>query len=278
MDRQTIVSRPIVYLVVEVDVFSRMVAGFYIGFENPSYAVAMQALQVAVTDKVELCKKFGIEITTEDWPCIGLPEAILADRGELLGYKIETIEKNFSIRIENTSAYRGDLKGIVERYFNTIQAKFRPFTSEHGLVEWAKEVRRGGHDYRLDATLIISDFTEIILRSILIHNNTQQLVKYNREPDMPADMPLMPLEIWHWGIQNRTGKLRDVDADLLSVALLPRKKATLSDLGLKIFGVYYHCKEITEIGWLHRKSSVTRPKSFQVGYDLNDASKVYIFL
>lgn len=274
-DKQSIVGRPIVYLV--ADVFSRMIAGFYIGFENPSYAVAMQAFQVAVTDKVELCKKFGIEITTEDWPCIGLPEAILADRGELLGYQIETIEKNFSIRIENTPAFRGDLKGIVERYFNTIQAKFKPFTSEHGLVEGVKAVRRGGHDYRIDATLTISDFTEIILRSILIHNNTQQLVKYDREADMPADMPLIPIEIWHWGIQNRTGKLRAVDDNLLSIALLPRQKATLSDLGLKLFGVYYQCKEITEKGWFHRKSSVTRPKYLQVGYELSNASKVYIF-
>ena len=274
-DRQSIVGRPIVYLV--VDSFSRMVAGFYIGFENPSYVVAMQAFQVAVTDKVELCKKFGIEITTEDWPCVGLPETILADRGELLGYQIETIEKNFSIRIENTSAYRGDLKGIVERYFNTIQAEFKPFTSEHGLVEGVKEVRRGGHDYRHDATLTISDFTKIIINSIIIHNTTQQLVKYDREPDMPPDMPLIPINIWYWGIQNRTGKLRSVDADVLSIALLPRQKATMSDFGLKVFGVYYHCKEVTEKGWLHRKSSVSRPKFLEVGYELSDASKIYIF-
>ena len=94
---------------------------------------------------------------------------------------------------------------------------------------------------------------------------------------MPPDMPLIPIEIWNWGIQNRTGKLRAVDVDVLSVALLPRQKATLSDLGLKVFGVYYQCKEIAEKGWLHRKSSVNRPKSFQVGYELGDASKVYIF-
>lgn len=274
-DRQSIVGRPIVYLV--VDVFSRMVTGFYIGFENTSYVTAMQAFKVAVTDKVELCKKFDIEIKTEDWPCVGLPEAILADRGELLGYQVETIEKNFSIRIENTPAYRGDLKGIVERYFRTIQAKFKPFTAGFGLVQGVKEVRRGGHDYRHDATLTISDFTKIIINSIIIHNTTQQLVKYDREPDMPPDMPLIPINIWYWGIQNRTGKLRSVDADVLSIALLPRQKATMSDLGLKVFGVYYHCKEVTEKGWLHRKSSVSRPKFLEVGYELSDASKIYIF-
>lgn len=274
-DRQGIVGRPIVYLV--VDVFSRMITGFYIGFENPSYTTAIQAFKNSVIDKTEICKKFDIEISSEDWPCIGLPEAILADRGELLGSQVEVLEKNFSIRIENAPAYRGDMKGIVERYFRTIQASFKPFTANNGLVQGIKEVRRGGHDYRLDATLTISDFTKIIINSILIHNNTQQLVKYDREADMPADMPLIPIEIWNWGIQNRTGKLRTVDDDLLSVALLPRQKATLSDLGLKVFGVYYQCKEITEKGWLHRKNSVNRPKSFQVGYEPSDASKVFIF-
>ncbi len=87
----------------------------------------MQALQVAMTDKVELCKQYGYEITSEEWPCIGLPDAILADGGELLGHQIEALEHSFSIRIENTAPYRGDLKPIVERYFRTAQAKFKPF-------------------------------------------------------------------------------------------------------------------------------------------------------
>lgn len=172
-----------------------MITGFYIGFENPSYITAMQAFKNSVIDKTEICKKFDIEISTEDWPCIGLPEAILADSGELLGSQVEVLEKNFSIRIENAPAYRGDMKGIVERYFRTIQASFKPFTANNGLVQGIKEVRRGGHDYRLDATLTISDFAKIIINSILIHNNTQQLVKYDREADMPADMPLIPIEI-----------------------------------------------------------------------------------
>ncbi len=134
-DRACIVGRPTIYFV--VDVFSRMVVGFYIGFENASYVTAMQALQVAMTNKVELCKQYGYEITSEEWPCIGLPDAILADRGELLGHQIEALEHSFSIRIENTAPYRGDLKPIVERYFRTAQAKFKPFAQ--GVVQPFKE-------------------------------------------------------------------------------------------------------------------------------------------
>jgi len=124
-ERGNIVGRPVIYLV--KDVFSRMVTGFYVGFENASYVAAIQALSVAMTDKVSLCADFGFDIANEDWPTVGLPSAILADRGELLGHQIESLESNFSIRVENTPPYRGDAKGIVERNFRTLQADFKPF-------------------------------------------------------------------------------------------------------------------------------------------------------
>jgi transposase InsO family protein len=48
---ESIVGRPTIYFV--IDVFSRLVAGFYIGFESPSYLAAIQALNIAMTDKVK---------------------------------------------------------------------------------------------------------------------------------------------------------------------------------------------------------------------------------
>lgn len=272
-DRQSIVGRPVIYFV--ADVFSRMIAGFYIGFENPSYATSIQALKMAVTDKQEYCEQYGINITADDWPCIGLPDAILADRGELLGHQIETLEKSFSVRIENTPPYRGDLKPVVERYFKTMQAKFKPFAP--GVVTGVKEKKKGGRDYRLDASLTISDFTKIMINSILMHNNTHQLKNYDRDSDMPSDLPAVPLQLWNWGLQHRTGKLRSVSEKSLHIALLPRKKGTLSDLGIKLFGNYYICAEIREQGWLHRKNAVNRPKSLVVAYDPIDANTLYVF-
>ncbi|APV36817.1 MULTISPECIES: Mu transposase C-terminal domain-containing protein [Acinetobacter] len=272
-DRACIVGRPTIYFV--VDVFSRMVVGFYIGFENASYVTAMQALQVAMTDKVELCKQYGYEITSEEWPCIGLPDAVLADRGELLGHQIEALEHSFSIRIENTAPYRGDLKPIVERYFRTAQAKFKPFAQ--GVVQPFKEKKRGGSDYRLDATLTIHDFKQIIIGSILTYNLTHQLKKYDRDLDMPTDLPLVPIHLWNWGIQHRVGRLKQVSEKALRVALLPKTKATLSDLGLKVFGVFYYCAEIHQQGWMHRKKSISRPDTLQVAYDPSNAEIIYVF-
>ncbi len=273
VNRSWIVGRPVVYIV--IDVFSRLIVGFYIGFENPSYVAAMQALQVAMTDKVAFCHQFNFDISSEEWPAIGLPDAILADRGELLGYQIENLEKSFSIRIENTPPFRGDAKGIVERNFKTLQADFTPFAP--GVVTGEKVKKRGGNDYRLDAKLSISDFKEIILSSILYHNQYHVLKKYDRAADMPVNLPSVPLMLWNWGIQNRTGRLRTAPETSVRLSLLPRTEATVSELGICLFGIYYTCQEAIAEGWMHRAREVSRPEKVMVAYDPNVADEIFLF-
>ena len=92
-----------------------MITGIYVGLEGPSWIGAMMALDNMIADKVEYCREYGIEISEEQWPCRHLPEIIIADRGEFEGYNVENLINNLNIKIENTSPYRGDLKGIVER-------------------------------------------------------------------------------------------------------------------------------------------------------------------
>ncbi|MEQ1528505.1 MAG: transposase [Methylococcales bacterium] len=272
-ERQNIVGRPVVYMV--IDVFSRMVAGVYVGMENPSYATAMLALINALTNKVNFCKAYGLEISFEDWPVAGLPDAILADRGELIGHQIESLERTFSVRIENTPPYRGDAKGVVERYFRTVQAVFKPHAP--GVVTETIIRKRGGKDYRLDAKLTIDAFTGIILNAVLFHNRHHTLEDYDRDIDMPTDLPMTPLSLWNWGLQNRTGKLRSASVDAITVALLPRIKATLSELGISVFGVFYTCREIVEKGWLHRSKEISRPQNLKAAYDPRSADHIYLF-
>ena len=271
-DRHNVIGRPTLYVV--VDVFSRMVTGFYVGLENPSYVTAMGALVTSMSDKTDLCGRYGLEITSEQWPTVGIPDAILADRGELLGYQIESLEKAFGVRIEITPPFRGDAKGIVERYFRTLQTEFKPFAP--GVVTGTKVRKQGGKDYRLDATLTLEDFTRIMLASILHRNQYAVLPKYDRDADMPNDMALTPLNIWNWGIQYRTGRLRNVSEDALRLALLPRQKVYLSDLGVSCFGAYYTSKELLASGWLHRNGE-RRVTNLRAAYDPAVADHIYLF-
>lgn len=219
-DRSLIVGRPVVYMV--IDVFSRMVVGMYVGFEGPSWVSAMVALANTVADKVEYCRQYGVEIDASDWPVKGLPDVVLADKGELNGTKVEAFSQAFGVRIENAPARRGDAKGIVERYFRTVQERFKPYAS--GVVEHTTSRKRGGHDYRLDASLTLPEFTQIIIAGILYHNNFHTLSKYDRTSGMPGDLPAIPVMLWNWGLANLTGRLRTAPEELVRINLCPMSR------------------------------------------------------
>jgi len=270
-DRIRIVGRPVVYMV--IDVFSRMVVGMYIGFEGPSWVSAMVALANTVTDKVEYCRQYGVDIDAGDWAVKGLPDALLADKGELNGTKVEAFSQAFGVRIENAPARRGDAKGIVERYFLTVQENFKPYAS--GVVEDTTSRKRGGHDYRLDATLTLREFTRIIIAGVLWHNNFHTLSKYDRAAGMPGDLPAIPAMLWRWGLANLTGRLRIAPEDLVRINLLPHDQATVSELGIRLFGCFYTCQEAVKAGWFHRGQG-RRPETVTVAYDPRTADHIYL--
>ncbi|MGY3570240.1 transposase [Vibrio paucivorans] len=272
-DPDKVIGRPTIYMV--IDVFSRMVAGFYIGFDNPSFPVAMKALICSFDSKVNACAEYGIDISEEQWPCVGIPDVLLADRGELMSHQANYLVDAIGVRLESAPPRRGDAKGIVERSFGTLQAKFKPYMP--GVVTGNKVKKHGESDYRVEAAVARSDFIEILLYSILAHNLNKPLEKYDRDSDMPENLPSIPIELWRWGLQHRTGRLRAIDTDIAKILLLPRKKVTVSELGIKLWGLTYTGKEIIQTGWMHRSSEVSRPQKLFAAYELGSANHIYLF-
>ncbi|WP_342442004.1 Mu transposase C-terminal domain-containing protein [Lysinibacillus sp. FSL K6-0075] len=266
-DVNRIIGRPVVYAI--VDVYSRIITGIYVGLEGPSWLGAMMALDNMVADKVAFCKQYDIDITDEQWPTHHLPEIIIADRGEFEGYAVEGIINNINIKIENTTAYRGDLKGIVERKFRTINGKVKQ--KAPGAIQ--KEYReRGDRDYRLDATLNLKEFTALIITLVLQHNH-KIIDKYPMEKEMITDgIVPTPINLWNWGIQNRKGRLRTVDRDILRLNVLPRDRATISRAGIKFKNLLYGSKRAIEEQWYAKLKN----KSIDIVYDPRHLEKIYI--
>lgn len=270
-DPEKIVGRPVLYLV--KDVFSRMIAGMYIGFETPSWVTAGIALANAFCSKVEYCARYGIEIADSDWPAIGIPASILADRGELLSRQADTLVNRFGIQLSNTRAYRGDDKGICERHFNTIQAEFKPYVG--GVVEPVNGKKRTGKRYELDAELGLSAFTEMMIHLVLRHNTSHVVKDYDFAPDMPNDLAAVPIALWNWGVSNRTGKLRTCDERLARINLLPNETATISEVGIKLRGINYTCQEALKAGWFDRIKQ-NRPTKIEAAFDPRNTNEIFI--
>ena len=267
LNRNRVIGRPVIYAI--IDVFSRMVTGIYVGLEGPSWIGAMMALDNMIEDKVEYCKKYDIEITEEQWPCKHLPEIIIADRGEFEGYSVENLINNLNIKIENTSPYRGDLKGIVERSFRTTNEKIKHKTP--GAIQ--KEFRkRGDRDYRLDATLTLEEFTKIYI-NIVLHHNSKIIDKYPMEKEMLEDEIIAtPLNLWIWGIKNKKGRLKTVDREVLRLNILPKGKASISRAGIRFKGLYYSSDKAIKEQWFIN----LKIRNIDVVYDPRNINKIYI--
>ncbi|WP_160679334.1 Mu transposase C-terminal domain-containing protein [Clostridium sp. C8-1-8] len=267
LDRNRIIGRPIVYAI--IDVFSRLVTGIYVGLEGPSWIGAMMALDNMLADKVEFCKGYGIDITEEQWPAKHLPDIIIADGGEFKGYSVENLINNLNVKIENTSPYRGDLKGIVERSFRTLNIKLKHMTP--GAIQ--KEFRkRGDPDYRLDATLTLEEFTKIYINLVLYHNN-KVIDKYPMEKEMLRDnLVAIPSQLWNWGIENKKGRLRLADRELLRLNVLPKGRASISRAGIRFKGLYYGSQKAIEEQWFIK----SKVRSLEVVYDPRNMNNIYI--
>lgn len=270
-NKDWIIGRPVVYVV--IDVFSRMVVGIYVGLEGPSWLGSMMALANTACDKVKFCSEYGINITERDWPCRYLPDAILADRGELEGKKVNTLINALHIRVENTPPYRADWKGIVEQHFRTLNLKTKPFLP--GFIDTDFR-QRGGKDYRLDAKLTMTEFTEIIIRCILYHNNIHWMKNFSRDEMMIAgDVNPIPYELWNWGISNRSGMLRTINEDIVKLNLMPTENATVTESGIKFKNMRYNCDLAMKERWFEKARNRSTWK-VEISYDPRNMDYVYI--
>lgn len=269
-NKEWIVGRPVIYFI--VDVFSRIIAGLYVGLEGPSWVGAMMAMANTMIDKVQYCKEYGINIKPDDWPCRHAPASIYADRGEMISRKAEQMIKLLGISVENEPSQRADLKGIVERKFRTIQGSVIPLMPGAILKDFRK---RGAHDYRLDGTLDIEEFTKIIILSVMEHNNSL-LSSFERNQDMISDNVIQkPLELWKWGIRNRSGNLNTYPEDLVKLSLMPVDSGKVTERGILFKSMYFSCEKALREKWfVHARNKGNWNVS--VSYDPRNMNNIYL--
>jgi len=268
-----VIGRPVLYVV--VDVFSRLIAGFYAGLEGPSYAGAMMALANTGADKVAYCAEHGIKISEAQWPCRYLPESILSDRGpEFIGKNSDNLVANLDIRVSNTPPYRADWKGIVEQTFrliNNLTIDWDPGHVKKGASE------RGARDPRLDAKLTLEQFERKMIYTIL-RNNVRHLADYPLDASMiREDVSRRPVDLWDWGIKNRSGHLRERTEREVILGLLPRGTAMVTHRGVRFEGMYYTCDRAIREQWFEKARAGGR-HSIPICYDHRRVDTLFMLL
>ena len=269
-DRSAIIGRPTVYFI--LDAYSHLVTGMHVSLNKPSWEEASLALLNSMEDKVTFCKKFGIEITSEDWPCHHLPNAIIGDRGEMEGYAVEKIINSLGITIQNTPPYRGDLKGIVESHFNVLNYSYATLPGHVG-DDFGE---RCTQDYRLDAVLDINQFMRILILSVLFYNNTHYMKQYPKTIQMHQH-GIKPIarDIWNFGLRYLSGAHRVMSMEKLRYELLSHGTGSITRNGILFNQMYYTCDQAESEKWFDKARTEGR-EQISISYDPRDMAYIYI--
>lgn len=234
--RRTIIGRPVIYIV--TDVYSRAIVGLYVGLEGPSWDGARAALYNTFSNKVEYCANFELKIAPEDWPMACVCSGILADRAELISKKAEVILDNVGVSyLDFTCPYRGDLKGLVEQYFDIINDLVIQYVPGN-TVKIKRE--RGARKPELDGLLTLKELTKLLIIEIIEHNSNKVknvVGDIERSRDGIIDTPY---NLWEWGMKYGEGCANTIDADDLYLGLLPKDETKIREDGIYYKGLRYY--------------------------------------
>lgn len=247
-DRSDSIGRPVVYLC--IDVFSRMITGVNIGLKAPSLEGARMTILNCLEDKEEYCARYGYKMSKEDWPAVSLPACFLGDNGEMRSKTFDNAIEKIGSKIENTGSYRGDMKGIVERKFRSLHDRIKAVVPGMVLPDFQE---RGAPDYRQQARLTLREFTCIVFAWIKEEHN-KYIKEYPSDKDVDqAGINKTPKELWQWGVKYRPQFLKTAPSMLVRAALLPHKKASVTEKGIRLHKkLHYTCDVAMKEDWFIR--------------------------
>ena len=264
-DVGNLVGRPI--LTACIDAYSSLCCGYSLSWEGGVYSLRGLMLNI-ITDKQQWCNQYGISIAKSQWDADKLPAIFVTDMGS--EYKSETFEQisERGVMVINLPAYRPELKGAVEKFFDLVQDTYKPYLKGKGVIEPDYQ-ERGAHDYRKDACLTMREFEKIIIRCI-IYYNTQRIIDNYPYTDRMLEEKVQPHAnaIYEWGKKQPGANLINISGEEIILSLLPRTTGKFARNGLIVNKMRY--KHVNYIEKYLSGDTVT------VAYNPEDVSNVWL--
>ena len=266
-DRTSVIGRPNIYMA--VDTATQLIAGIFVGFEGGEQAV-LSCLCNAAENKVNYCKKYGINISPEEWPSQKLPSEIITDKGsEFTGKRVMELVEKFGIDLQTLPPFRPDDKGLVEKSFDLLQERYKPLLRGKGVIE-EDSAERWATDYRNQAVLDLDEFTRIVIHAVLYLNSCRIL----QNCPVPASESVpVPSKLWTWHIEQDMSSLIEVDEEQLYRLSLPRTEITVSRKGVSYKGLLYVHKNYKRIF-----EDVNAKSKISIAYDPNNVGSIYVLV
>lgn len=268
VDPTKVVGRPIVYAL--IDVYTRMILSVSISFDNNSEIALTNCFLNLAEDKVNYCKKFGIEITKEMWVSNIIPRRIRCDRGaDFKSKAFQRICSHLGIDRQLVSAATGSLKGTVEQVFRQMHVAQNPHLESKGLI-----TKRYDSNHHKEAVLTISEYTKMLLSYVITHN-AKAIDKYPLTKEMiEKGVSNKPFDLWQYGSQKYGAPRPIINKNQFIYDLLTPCKVSLDRKGMKVNGLYYmNWEDEKLIREMYKQQN--KVMTLSARYDPRDVGQIY---
>lgn len=217
------------YLTWEICVYTKMILGFYVSFNPPSYLTVMECLKHAIRPKTYMRRKYSS--IKNDWNPYGIPEVLVVDNArEFHGRNLEDACHQLGIVLQFGQRGKPWMRPSVERSYRTVATKLHhqlPGTTFSNIFDKA--------DYEPGKTAIITpDVLDEITHKWIA--DVYQVSAHRGIRDVPALR-------WEKGIAEWPPAL-PVNNEILDIALGYTEERVPTARGIELDNLFYNDEDL----------------------------------
>ncbi len=221
------VGRP--WITLAVDVFSRMVTGFYVSFDPPGAMSVGLCLTHGILPKEKWLAKYNI---STPWPCWGLIGTLHADNaGEFRGQMLKRACAEYGINLEWRPVAQPNYGAHIERLLGTVLKEIHSLPG----ATFSEPKEKGSYDSEKEAAMTLSELEEWLAVFV-----TQ--VYHQRVHSELRTSPIKRYEEGILGTKERPGTglpYRVLDEDRLRLDFMPHLERTIQPRGVVVDEIHY---------------------------------------
>ncbi|WKZ60525.1 MAG: Mu transposase C-terminal domain-containing protein [Cyclobacteriaceae bacterium] len=257
------------WITILIDVFSRVILGFYISFDPPGAFAVGRAIARAILLKDNYMKSIGLE--NVEWPCYGKMVRIHCDNAkEFRGAMMKENCANYKITLKYRPPIRPEYGGHIERLMGTISGQLKDLT---GTTKVSPEMRKNFKPEKT-ASFTISEFEQWFALWV---------TKVYHQKGHEGLHGISPLSMWEAGLKGGEGYPGIgrphiyTDEKKLMLDFLPRFERTIQRTGVHYLKLRYYSDALKR--WIGAKNETIAGKSkpkrkFTFRYDPRNISSI----
>lgn len=252
------------WITMAIDVYSRMVVGFYVSFETPGALGVGMCVANSLLPKEAWLHRLNV---LGEWPCWGKMRKIYADNGkEFRGNMLKRACEEYGIDLEWRPVRKSHYGGHIERLLGTFAKEIHELPG----TTFSNPQQKGEYPSAEKAALTLGEFEKWLLH--LVVNIYHKRVH--------SSLGRTPLEMFEDGIYQKTGLPPRIQDELrVKLDFLPYFERTIQEYGVVLDHIHYYSDVLRP--WIHALEGDSpknkRKRKFIFKRDPRDISVLFFY-